>query len=49
MPLDALASEMGSHRNAIYKVMFDARRKIRAALVTNGYLEDEPSGRGSSQ
>lgn len=38
IPLDALALKLGVDRNAIYKVMFDARRKIRAALVTNGYL-----------
>ena len=39
-PLDALAAEMGLRRNAIYKVIFDARRKIRRALVANGYLEE---------
>ena len=49
MRLDALACEMGSHRNAIYESKFDARRKIRAALVADGYLEDEPSGRGSNE
>ena len=38
MPLDALVLKLGSNRNAIYKVMFDARRKLRAALVANGYL-----------
>jgi RNA polymerase sigma-70 factor (ECF subfamily) len=41
IPLDALAAELGLRRNAIYKVIFDARRKIRRALVANGYL-DEP-------
>ena len=46
MPLDALAAATGSNRNAIYKVMFDARRKIRAALVADGYLGDTPSPRG---
>ncbi len=40
IPLDALAAKLGLKRNAIYKVIFDARRKIRAALVANGYLED---------
>jgi RNA polymerase sigma-70 factor (ECF subfamily) len=39
VPLDALALKLATDRNTIYKVMFDARRKIRAALVTNGYLE----------
>ena len=38
VPLDALAIELGSNRNAIYKAMFDARRKLRAALAANGYL-----------
>jgi RNA polymerase sigma-70 factor (ECF subfamily) len=38
IPLDALALELGTDRNTIYKTMFDARRKIRALLVTNGYL-----------
>jgi RNA polymerase sigma-70 factor (ECF subfamily) len=39
VPLDALALRLATDRNTIYKVMFDARRKIRAALVTKGYLE----------
>jgi RNA polymerase sigma-70 factor, ECF subfamily len=30
--------ELGTNRNAIYKMMFDARRKLRAALVAKGYL-----------
>jgi RNA polymerase sigma-70 factor (ECF subfamily) len=39
IPLDALVARMQSDRNAIYKLMFDARHKIRAALVTDGYLD----------
>ena len=42
-PLDALVIELGSNRNAIYKALYDARRKLRASLVTNGYLEDNAS------
>jgi RNA polymerase sigma-70 factor, ECF subfamily len=42
VPLDALAIELGSNRNAIYKTMFDARRKLRARLVTDGYLPENP-------
>jgi len=38
IPLDALVVQLGSSRNVIYKTMFDARRKLRAALVANGYL-----------
>lgn len=37
-PLDALAADLGSNRNAIYKVMFDARRKIRTALDAKGFF-----------
>ncbi|MBR7827197.1 sigma-70 family RNA polymerase sigma factor [Actinospica sp. MGRD01-02] len=43
-PLDALAVRLGTNRNAIYKTVFDARRKIRAYLVANGYLEQEGTG-----
>jgi RNA polymerase sigma-70 factor (ECF subfamily) len=42
VPLDALAAELGSSRNAIYKTMFDARRKLRASLVASGYLHESP-------
>lgn len=45
VPLDALVIELGSTRNAIYKTMFDARRKLRASLVANGYLDEDPEGR----
>lgn len=38
VPLDALVVQLGSNRNAIYKTLFDARRKLRAALAANGYL-----------
>ena len=38
VPLDALVVKLGSNRNAIYKMLFDARRKLRAALAANGYL-----------
>jgi RNA polymerase sigma-70 factor (ECF subfamily) len=44
IPLDALALKLRTDRNAIYKVMFDARRKIRAALATNGYLNERFEG-----
>jgi hypothetical protein len=40
-----LAAELGLRRNAIYKVIFDARRKIRRALAANGYLEEAGSER----
>ena len=39
VPLDALVVKLARSRNAIYKTMFDARRKIRDTLVANGYME----------
>jgi RNA polymerase sigma-70 factor (ECF subfamily) len=41
VPLDALVARLGVNRNAIYKAVFDARRKIRAFLVANGLLTDD--------
>ena len=41
--LDALVAELGSNRNAIYKTLFDARRKLRAALVAKGVVDTENS------
>ena len=46
VPLDALVARLGSNRNAIYKTMFDARRKLRASLVANGYLGDSTTSGG---
>jgi RNA polymerase sigma-70 factor, ECF subfamily len=40
IPLNALAVKLELPRNAIYKVIFDARRKIRRALVAGGYLHE---------
>jgi RNA polymerase sigma-70 factor, ECF subfamily len=45
VPLDALVAELDSNRNAIYKSLFDARRKLRANLVANGYLDNDPARR----
>ena len=44
VPLDALAARLGSNRNAIYKAIFDARRKIHGFLVANGYPEERRPG-----
>jgi RNA polymerase sigma-70 factor (ECF subfamily) len=45
VPLDALVAELNTNRNAIYKTVFDARRKVRARLVANGYIDPNTSGR----
>lgn len=42
VPLDGLVAEMGTNRNAVYKMMFDARRKLRQELVAQGYLGSDP-------
>jgi RNA polymerase sigma-70 factor, ECF subfamily len=44
IPLDAVADKTGMTRNAIYKAIFDARRKIRAFLIANDYLEEQKLG-----
>ena len=46
VPLDALALQTGSNRNAIYKTMFDTRRKLRRSLAAKGYMAPDPSDRG---
>jgi RNA polymerase sigma-70 factor, ECF subfamily len=37
VPVDALAHELASSRNAVYKTLFDARRKLRTSLAAAGY------------
>ena len=39
VPIDVLAERLGSTRNALYKTFHDARRRLRAALVSGGHLE----------
>jgi RNA polymerase sigma-70 factor, ECF subfamily len=37
LPIDVVALELGSNRNAIYKNLFDARRNLRARLAESGH------------
>jgi RNA polymerase sigma-70 factor (ECF subfamily) len=37
VPIDVLALQLDSNRNAIYKNLFDARRKLRSSLAAAGY------------
>ncbi|HET6877380.1 MAG TPA: sigma-70 family RNA polymerase sigma factor [Jatrophihabitans sp.] len=39
VPAEVLAERLDTNRNALYKTMFDARRKIRAFLVAHGYVD----------
>jgi RNA polymerase sigma-70 factor (ECF subfamily) len=42
VPIDVLALQLGSNRNALYKNLFDARRRLRASLAAAGHpLSDE--------
>jgi RNA polymerase sigma-70 factor (ECF subfamily) len=46
VPIDVLALELDSNRNAIYKNLFDARRKLRERLAAAGYPLAEEQTRG---
>jgi RNA polymerase sigma-70 factor, ECF subfamily len=46
VPVDVVALELASNRNAIYKTLFDARRRLRASLAANGYLPHTAWRRG---
>jgi RNA polymerase sigma-70 factor (ECF subfamily) len=37
VPIDVLALQLGSNRNAIYKNLFDARRNLRSRLAESGH------------
>jgi RNA polymerase sigma-70 factor (ECF subfamily) len=39
IPADAYAHRLGTTRNAIYKTLYDARRKLQAHLAETGHLE----------
>jgi len=43
VPLDAMVVELDSNRNAIYKSLYDARRKLRRWLIAHGYLDSGPA------
>jgi RNA polymerase sigma-70 factor (ECF subfamily) len=37
VPLDEVAHHLGSNRNAVYKLLHDARRKLKSALERQGF------------
>jgi RNA polymerase sigma-70 factor (ECF subfamily) len=39
VPIDVLAERLGTNRNALYKTLHDARRRLRAHLVVQGLAE----------
>ena len=40
-PVAKVAADLNSNANAVYKALFDARKKLKAALVLAGYLTIE--------
>ena len=40
IPMDVLAERMGSNRNALYKLIHDARRKLKTHLEAEGISTD---------
>jgi RNA polymerase sigma-70 factor (ECF subfamily) len=44
VPLDELVRHWGSNRNAVYKLLHDARRKLKAHLETRGIRAEETLG-----
>ena len=40
IPIDVLAERLGTNRNALYKTLHDARRKLRGHLAENGLTLD---------
>jgi RNA polymerase sigma-70 factor (ECF subfamily) len=40
VPIDVIAERIGSTRGAVYKVVHDARRKLRGVLAMAGHLEE---------
>lgn len=42
VPIDVLADRLGTNRNALYKTLHDARRRIRKELLEKGLLEKGP-------
>lgn len=43
VPTDVMADRLGSTQNAIYKMIFDVRRKLRGVLVESGHLPPRPT------
>ena len=43
VPIDVLAERTGTTRNALYKTLHDARIRLRARLIRDGYLPSDTS------
>jgi RNA polymerase sigma-70 factor (ECF subfamily) len=45
VPIDVVALKLGTNRNAVYKNLFDARRRLRARIAAAGHPVSEESVR----
>lgn len=43
VPIDVLAERLHTNRNALYKTLHDARRRLREDLIAQGYLDARKS------
>jgi RNA polymerase sigma-70 factor (ECF subfamily) len=43
VPIDVLAERLGTTRSALYKTLHDARKRLRAFLADQGYLNLQPT------
>jgi RNA polymerase sigma-70 factor (ECF subfamily) len=41
MPLEEIARRMDTNRNALYKLIYDARQRLKQGLVDDGLSPDE--------
>jgi RNA polymerase sigma-70 factor, ECF subfamily len=49
VPLDEVVRELGTNRNAVYKLLHDARRKLKSSLQSRGFETGETLSLFSSQ
>jgi RNA polymerase sigma-70 factor (ECF subfamily) len=40
VPIDVLAERLETTRGALYKVLHDARKRLRAALIERGLIDE---------
>lgn len=41
VPMDEVVRELGTNRNAVYKLLHDARRKLKSGLQSHGFALGE--------
>jgi RNA polymerase sigma-70 factor (ECF subfamily) len=46
VPIDVVAVKLGTNRNAVYKNLFDARRRLRRSMAAAGHPASDGRGRG---